>query len=229
MLNNYLLVASWGEACAALDSRREHPTRWVTLFSKTALPTPNLHHTPPPWPLAIKPFLCFTCNDRSLVALTNYGSIHFSWHVLRDQEMQDTHTSHTYTCPPPTPTNPHTPTCTPHTTSTSCPHTHTNHLACTVPNPSIHTPTIHTDPQLTPPTPPHPHTQKNEDNHPRAYAHILAQTLHLRLHPTNTIVVTTHKFLAHRLCPLPTLQHKTPTHKCYTNPTTPISPGNHPP
>ena len=69
MLNNYLLVASWGEACAALDSHQQLPTRWVTLFSKTALPTPNLHHTP--WPLAIKPFLCFTCNDRSLVALTN--------------------------------------------------------------------------------------------------------------------------------------------------------------
>ena len=69
MLNNYLLVASWGEACAALDSRRQLPTRWVMLFSKTALPTPNLPHIP--WPLAIKPFLCFTCKDRSLVALTN--------------------------------------------------------------------------------------------------------------------------------------------------------------
>ena len=54
MLNNYLLVASWGEACAALDSRRQLPTRWVTLFSKTALPT--LTSTTPHGLLPSSPF-----------------------------------------------------------------------------------------------------------------------------------------------------------------------------
>ncbi len=52
MLNNYLLVASWGEACAALDSRRELPTRWVTLFSKTALTSPTPHGLLPSSPFS---------------------------------------------------------------------------------------------------------------------------------------------------------------------------------
>ena len=133
-----------------------------------------------------------------------------------------------------TPTNAlpstNTPTCTPtHPAHTPTPITSAapslSHPS--TPPPSTRTAAHPTHPP-THPTPPHPHTQKNEDNYPRAYAHILAQSLHLRhtTTPTNTIVVTTHKFLAHRLCPL---KHTTPTHKCYTNPTTPISPGNHPP